>query len=189
MKINFDDVYKKVFYWINDINLRRIYQRRIKDSKLSVIDLDNDELKILDSILAFEAGTEGTIKIDPRLQTGGGGLLTFRYIAEFVNKNINVDFCVKKSFIKNNIKPQKLNLETKFNVRYLWSHQSELIKNIEDYRGFVSFTRAGYDNQKLEAVIYIDNVRGPLSGDGGIYHLKKEKESWEIMKYYMIWLS
>jgi hypothetical protein len=56
-------------------------------------------------------------------------------------------------------------------------------------RGYIIFSRVGFNNTLDQAVIYVGNVDGPLMGAGYYYLMEKQKGQWLVKDQVMAWIS
>lgn len=56
-------------------------------------------------------------------------------------------------------------------------------------RGYLIFSRVGFNNSLDQAVVYVGQVAGPLMGSGSYYMLEKQNGEWVIKAESMVWIS
>ena len=65
----------------------------------------------------------------------------------------------------------------------------EFYKKYPDSRGFISFSRVGFNREMNEALVYFEHWCGGLCGSGIYLQLKKEDEGWRVFKVERAWIS
>jgi hypothetical protein len=163
----------------------------IDDSQKIIIDFDFDEMNIINVIFEHNNITKEKILVNQSLyysyMLGRDGTP-----AKSIMSNENIDILIKVSFIEQNTIPALINKNTIFPVDHLWSNEYiEKNENIfySNISASISFSRAGFNNNRTEAIIYCGIIYAPEWGHGGIYHLRMEGDNWKIINYYGNWES
>ena len=53
----------------------------------------------------------------------------------------------------------------------------------------MTLSRVGFNQDQTQALVYIGNQEGPLSGAGYIVLLNKQFGNWELKQKIMVWIS
>ena len=70
--------------------------------------------------------------------------------------------------------------------------QSSWKQFYEEYpsaQGILTISRVGFNSDKSEAVVYIQNVASLMLASGKLFFLTKKNGSWEVQTEKMIWFS
>lgn len=77
-------------------------------------------------------------------------------------------------------------LEEIFQGTFRWS---EYYARYPFSRGFIELSRVGFDSEMDQALVYVGNYRGSLSGAGYYVLLIKEGDRWIIQDMSLLWIS
>ena len=66
--------------------------------------------------------------------------------------------------------------------------ESEWNTYFPDAIGLLHLSRPGYNKEKDQAIVYLSDFYGPLTGAGTLLHLVKDEE-WKVKQFIMVWIS
>ena len=134
-----------------------------------IIDLEEDELLILDIIFKYNNIIEGIIFVNQYSYPGieemidAYNVFTRKYN---IGQELEFDRVIRKSYKERNSLPIIINEETKFSINHIWREKyfkENIDKNLDpyyslhkmnNYIGTVEFSRAGFNENRTEAIIY-----------------------------------
>lgn len=65
----------------------------------------------------------------------------------------------------------------------------EFYRLYPDSRGYVAFSRVGFDREMDEALVSMSLMCNSLCGEGRMFLMKKRDGRWEVEKQYTMWIS
>ncbi len=125
---------------------------------------------------------------------GGGACLRGRFplvegtaVEDFLSKN-EQSYPLKNCFDVRAITVliSEEELEEIFQGTFRWS---EYYARYPFSRGFIELSRVGFDSEMDQALVYVGNYRGSLSGAGYYVLLIKEGDRWIIQDTSLVWIS
>ena len=173
----------------------------------------DEEYRVYDAVIADKErdGTDFGSLLDGRLlviqeQTDGSSGRSNQW--DYVKERIKPSEEALVDYKANREKPAKLThrFSTKsqyvllskkawegiFKVGGSYDYESGWKKYYEKYpksRGYISFSRAGFNKSKSEAFLYFEHWCGSLCASGYFISLRKRAEKWSVNDIVMIWIS
>ena len=78
---------------------------------------------------------------------------------------------------------------TNFRKEFLGLDEPKSFSDMLGWSGLYSFSRVGFNKEKDQALLYLDNMRWSLSGYGTLVFLVKENDKWIVLWYLSMWIS
>lgn len=118
----------------------------------------------------------------------------FRYFENMTH--VELDAAMVDDFKNKNSKIYKL--DNKFSVNQnvvfipwpdICCPDEAFYKEYPSSKGLVDISRAGFNNNRTQAILYYGKMSGKLAGQGRLYSLAKEEGIWKIKHLVIIWVS
>lgn len=165
--------------------------------------IPNEEYEVFSTVIREdypESATQLTIKEFTSKNFGvlnsndNSSVSIFRYFENMTQVELNA--AMVNDFKNKNSKTYKLDNKFSFhqNVVFIpWPDiccpDEAFYKEYPGSKGLVEISRAGFNNNRTQAILYYGKMSGKLAGGGNLYSLAKEEGKWKVIHVVKIWVS